>query len=43
MSLVVVLRAALALAVSIALSGCYTSETAVLTADDTSPLPGVSE
>jgi hypothetical protein len=37
------LRAALAVTACLALSGCYTSETAVLTAEDTAPLPGLSE
>lgn len=40
---VVVSRALLMLTVSVAISGCYTSETAVLTAEATSPLPGMSE
>lgn len=36
-------RAVFALIACITLSGCYTSETAVLSAEDTSPLPDVSE
>lgn len=36
-------RAGLALAALALLSACYTSETAVLTAEDAAPIPGISE
>ena len=38
-----VARRALATLTLVALAGCYTSETAVLTAEDAAPLPGISE
>lgn len=39
----IVSRAAIALTACLVLGGCYTSETVVLTAEDTEPLPGLSE
>jgi hypothetical protein len=37
------IRSGLAIAGLLALAGCYTSETAILTAEDAQPLPGVAE